>query len=141
MKKLLLTCLLTLCFLPTTYAAHPQCGKTELSSVMKDMKDALKGYKTAMKKQDEAGMKTHSQALYDLSVKSKEYVPLSISDKSSLSAEEKAKYAKYQKGMDMMAKAVKKLMNATDDATRKAALAVIGKGNKQGHRNFKMKCK
>lgn len=141
MKNILFSVLLTLSFLPSAFAVHPDCGKTELTDVMKEMKDALKGYKKALKQNDESAMKTHSQSLYDLSLKSKDYIPLRVSDKKALSAEEKTKYAHYQKGMEKMAESVKALINATDNDARKKALAVIGKGNKKGHKAFKMKCK
>lgn len=141
MKKIIFSLALSFALLPNAYATHPQCGKTELADIMEDMKDALKGYKKALKQGDEAAMKNHSQSLYDLSLKSKDFVPLKITDKTDLSAEEKAQYAKYQKGMELMAESVKKLMDAKDEASRKTALAAIGKGNKKGHKAFKMKCK
>lgn len=141
MKKIILATLLTVSTMTSAYAAHPQCGKTELSEIMEDMKDTLKDYKGALKAKDEAGLRNSADKLLKLAMKSKEHVPLTISDKKSLSSSEQAKFTKYQKGMEKMIDSIKSLAAADNDKSRITALKAVSAGSNKGHKAFKMDCK
>jgi len=123
-----------------SFASHPQCGETELAGVMGDMKDAMKAYKKAFKAGDDAKMTQVSSDLLKMIDKSTDLVPLKITDKKELNAAEQAKFEKYQKGMNFLKEAVTKLHNAENADAKKAALKMIGKASKKGHKAFKMKC-
>lgn len=140
MKKLIIGAALALSVVTTAQAAHPMCGKTDLADNMGKMKDAMKGYKKAMKAGDEETMATIVNELTSVIEKAKDQVPLAISDKETLTDEQKADFEKYQKGMMFLAEAVKQLGQADDEMTRKVALKAIGKASKKGHKAFKMDC-
>jgi len=123
-----------------SFAGHPQCGETELAGVMGDMKDAMKAYKKALKSGDDAKMTQVSSDLLAMIDKSVELVPLKITDQKELNAVQQAKFEKYKKGMSYLKEAVTKLHNAKDVDAKKAALKMIGKASKKGHKAFKMKC-
>lgn len=140
MKKLIIGAALALSVIASAQAAHPMCGETDLAENMGKMKDAMKGYKKAMKAGDEAAMAGIVADLTSAIESAKDQVPLAISDKSELDDKQKADFEKYQKGMMLLAEAVKQLGQAEDDMTRKVALKAIGKASKKGHKAFKMDC-
>lgn len=140
MKKVILGIALSLSVIASAQAAHPMCGKTDLADNMGKMKDAMKGYKKAMKSGDEAAMASNVAELAKLVETSADQVPLAITDKAELTDEQKADFEKYQKGMMLLAEAVKQLGQADDEMTRKVALKAVGKASKKGHKAFKMDC-
>lgn len=140
MKKIIITIALTLLTLSSANAAHPMCGKTELADLMDTMKDNMKAIKMAAKSSDTDEVTKIANELLLTVQKSQKFVPLSISDKTELTADQKADFSKYQKGMKALEKAVTDLSLAKTAAQQKEALAVIGKSAKKGHKAFKMDC-
>ena len=140
MKKTLATLILATTFLTPAYASHPQCGKTELASIMGDMKDAMDDYKKAFKANDTAKQLAVTADLLKLIDKGSELIPLQISDNLSLTDEQKGLVEKYKKGMKQLKDAVVKLSEADNPLAKKAALKLVGKASKQGHKAFKMDC-
>ena len=140
MKKTLATLILAGSLLAPAYASHPQCGKTELASIMGDMKDAMDDYKKAFKANDTAKQLEVTGNLLTLIDKSADLVPLQISDNLSLSDEQKGLVEKYKKGMTQLRDAVEQLSKADNPLAKKAALKLVGKASKQGHKAFKMDC-
>lgn len=133
---------LVLCALLATpaYAAHPQCGKTELASTMGHMKDAMKAYKKAFKSGDDAKMNTVANELLKQVRQADAFIPLTINDSLQLNSDQQGKFDQYRQGMSVLEKAVVKLTQADDKNSRKAALALISKASKKGHKAFKMDC-
>lgn len=140
MKKLLITALLSFVTLTSANAAHPQCGETELAEIMSSMKDNMKAIKAASKEKDSAKISEIAAELLVHVQDSAKYVPLAISDKKELTAQQQADFDKYQKGMKALEKAVLELKNATSFEQQKAALGLISKASKKGHKAFKMDC-
>ena len=140
MKKILLSALLALFTVNTAIAAHPQCGETELAQVMGDMKDNMKAIKKAVKSDDSESLDTTVTKLLNNIQKSEKLVPLTITDKKELTAEQKSELADYKKGKQALHEAATELSQATTAEQRKAALGKIGKAAKKGHKAFKMDC-
>ncbi|WP_448548017.1 hypothetical protein [Thalassotalea fusca] len=140
MKKTLATLLLATTFLAPAYAAHPQCGETELSGIMGDMKDAMKAYKKALKENDTSKQLEITGNLLTLIDQGSELIPLQISDNLSLTEEQKGLVEKYKKGMKKLKDAVVQLSEANNPMAKKAALKLVGSASKQGHKAFKMDC-
>ena len=140
MKKILLSTLLSFFTLTSAYAAHPQCGETELASIMSDMKDDMKAIKKAAKAKDSAQITTVAEQLLSTVQKADQYVPLSISDSKALTAQQQQEYDDYKQGIQSLEKAVLALTKASSMDEQKAALGKIGKAAKKGHKAFKMDC-
>ncbi len=140
MKKIIMTIALSLLTLSTANAAHPMCGKTDLADLMDTMKDNMKAIKTATKANDTDKVNAIAQELLTTVKKADQFVPLTITDKPELTPAQQADFEKYQKGMKFLEKAVTELTNAKTAEEQKAALAVIGKSAKKGHKAFKMDC-
>lgn len=140
MKKLLLCTFLSLFTLSFAHAAHPQCGETDLANIMGDMKDSMKAIKGAAKAQDTEKVSALAKELLESVQKADQYVPLNISDKKELTAEQQQKFEDYQHGMEILEKAVTELASATTSDAQKVALGKIGKVAKKGHKAFKMDC-
>lgn len=140
MKKILLFTLLSFFTLTSANAAHPQCGETELASIMSDMKDDMKAIKKAAKTDDSAQLTTIAQQLLITVQRAVQYVPLSISDTKTLSTEQQQQYDDYKQGIQSLEKAVLALTKASSVDEQKSALGQIGKAAKKGHKAFKMDC-
>ena len=141
MKKIITSIATVLVLLsPAALAAHPMCGKTELADVMGGMKDNMKAVKKAVKAGDIAKVNAIANDLLNAIDKSTNLVPLAISDKTELSAEQEADFKKYQKGMEFLKSAVADLASAKDAGAVKMALGKIGKASKKGHKAYKMDC-
>lgn len=126
--------------LSPAYASHPQCGKTELAETMGEMKDAMKAYKKAFKSGDDKASAEISESLLSMIDKASNNIPLKISDSETLSVVQKNKVEMYKKGMKKLKDAVIQLNKAENKEAKKAALKLIGKASKKGHKAFKMKC-
>ncbi|WP_448211980.1 cytochrome b562 [Colwellia sp. MEBiC06753] len=141
MKKVILTALVScIAFSTPSFANHPMCGKTELADVMDNMKDQMKLIKGAVKSGDIAAVTAAATDLLAQVEKSDQYIPLSISDKKELNAEQQAQFNDYQQGISSLKDAVTELVAAQDLASAKMALGKIGKASKKGHKAFKMDC-
>ncbi|WP_371376590.1 hypothetical protein [Thalassotalea aquiviva] len=140
MKKLLLGTLLTLMSVSSAFAAHPQCGKTELAEIMDIMKDDMKAIKAATKAKEQDKVTALAEKLLVSVQKADAYVPLKISDSKELNAQQTEQFNDYKKGMELLTKAVVELTKADSIEAQKIALAVIGKSAKKGHKAFKMDC-
>lgn len=140
MKKILLSAILSLSFISSAFAAHPQCGETELANIMGNMKDNMKAIKGAAKANDIEKLNLVAKELLASVQKADQYVPLTITDQQQLTAEQQTKFDDYKKGIAKLEKAVTSLTTATNAAERKTALASIGKAAKKGHKAFKMDC-
>lgn len=140
MKKLLLCTLLAFSTISSAFAAHPQCGETELANIMGDMKDSMKAIKGAVKANDTDKVSVLAKELLSTVQKADQYVPLNITDKKELNAAEQQEYQDYQQGIELLEKAVNELAVATTPDQQKEALGKIGKVAKKGHKAFKMDC-
>ncbi|WOH35916.1 cytochrome b562 [Thalassotalea fonticola] len=140
MKKILLSAILSLTFINSAFAAHPQCGETELANIMGNMKDSMKAIKGAAKSNDIEKLNSVANQLLASVQKADQYVPLTITDQKQLTAEQQQKFADYKNGIAKLEQAVTALTAATNAAERKAALGQIGKAAKKGHKAFKMDC-
>ncbi|MDG1734167.1 MAG: cytochrome b562 [Thalassotalea sp.] len=140
MKKILLTLVLSFTTLLSAQAAHPQCGETELATIMGEMKDDMKAIKGAAKAKDSDKVTLIAQQLLVTVQKADAYVPLAISDKKELTTQQQAKFDDYKKGVSALEKAVTELTLAKTADEQKAALGKIGKAAKKGHKAFKMDC-
>ena len=141
MNKVIIPVVLSsLLFTAPSFAAHPMCGKTELAETMGDMKSNMKAIKKAVKMGDIKQVTTIANELLTQVNQSYDLVPLAISDKKELSAEQQADFKNYQKGMKSLKTAVTELTEATDVASIKAALGKIGKASKKGHKAFMLDC-
>ena len=121
-------------------AAHPQCGKTPLSDLMDDMKDSVNVIKKSLKADNIGAVNTEAKKLLTIVSNAKKHVPLQVSDKKSLNAEQKAQFSDYQKGMDMVAEKIQLLVQAKDKKAGMNALKEVSKVTKSGHKDFKMDC-
>lgn len=140
MKTKILAAITGLMMLSPAYASHPQCGKTELAETMGEMKDAMKAYKKAFKSGDDKATAEISESLLSMIDKASKNIPLKISDSETLSVVQKNKVEMYKKGMKKLKDAVIQLNKAENKEAKKAALKLIGKASKKGHKAFKMKC-
>ncbi|WNC72880.1 cytochrome b562 [Thalassotalea psychrophila] len=140
MTKILLSAILSISFISSAFAAHPQCGETELANIMGNMKDSMKAIKGAAKSDDFEKINSIAKELLISVQKADQYVPLAITDQKELSAEQQQKFNDYKNGIANLEKAVTSLTNATNTAEQKAALGKIGKAAKKGHKAFKMDC-
>jgi hypothetical protein len=140
MKNVIITIFISLLTLSTAQAAHPQCGKTELSSLMDEMKDSMKAIKTAVKASNTAEVTLKAQYLLTQVKDASAYVPLTISDKKDLSAGQQKQFVDYKKGLEQLESAVEALVVATTAKEQKQALGKIGKAAKSGHKEYKMDC-
>lgn len=140
MKTLIITIFLSLLTLSTAQAAHPQCGETELSSLMGEMKDSMKAIKTAAKAENTAEVTLKAQSLLTQVKDAYAHIPLVISDKTELSTEQKQQFNDYKKGLEKLESAVKELIAAKTAKEQKQALGKIGKSAKSGHKEYKMDC-
>ncbi|WNC68157.1 cytochrome b562 [Thalassotalea nanhaiensis] len=140
MKKLLLSTILSISFISSAFAAHPQCGETELANIMGNMKDNMKAIKGAAKADDFEKINAIAKQLLVDVQKAEQYVPLAISDKKELNQEQQKEFDDYKNGIANLEKAVTSLTTATNIEEQKAALGKIGKAAKKGHKAFKMDC-
>lgn len=140
MTKLLLSAILSIVFISSANAAHPQCGETELANIMGNMKDNMKAIKGAAKANDFDKINALSKELLSNVQKAEQYVPLTITDQKELNAQQQEKFDDYKNGISSLENAVTSLTTATNIAEQKAALGKIGKAAKKGHKAFKMDC-
>lgn len=154
LKKTTLTLALTgtLFFaLPMTHAfadeAKCEIKDTELGDTMKYMKSELRAYKKALNSEDQAGMQEHAGELVKLSDRGVEFIPVLISRENKaekvadLTTEQKAEFVKYQQAMKDLNSTFKTLSETTDKAEIEAILVKVEEQDKQGHKQFRLKCK
>ena len=128
---------------------HCEIKDTELGDMMKYMKSELRAYNKSFNSEDQAEMKEHANELLKLSAKAEQLIPVVISkashhdanSKGEVSADQKVKFALYQKEMQDLNATFKALSETNDKVEIEALLAKVKQQQKQGHNAFRQNCK